>query len=218
MEKGLFSKEILEVIFKNIKVFFVVAFLFFGGVLLKIMKFPEQYKAISYFRYMGIEPGEITVKKDNNGTVTLTKYKLGEGNLDIQTLFKSKEFIQIKGDNRATLTFDSGNGNHILEVIGVERESILNISEIYLEKILKSNRDFIERKISIENDKEKKDKYVFELENIDRSFPLIVKAEKTEKVDSKKGIFIFFALIIAMCLGIIASFIAQALKEIGEVK
>lgn len=214
MEKGLFSREILEVISKNIKVFMVTFIMLFVGLAWKITSPPQEYRAVSYFRYMGIEPGEITIKKDNNGTITLVKYELGKGNLDLQTLFKSPEFSEIKGENRARLIFDSGNGNHVLEVIGRDREEILKISGKYLEKFLEKNREFLKNKISQELEDEQRKKLVFELENEQRSFPTFVKAEKTEEVESRKVISLFFDLLTGIFVGIIGAFIAQILREV----
>lgn len=217
MEKGLFSREILEVISRNIKIFIVTAVLVFAGGAWKIISPPQEYRAVSYFRYMGTEPGEITVKKDNNGTITLVKYELGKGNLDIQTLFRSPEFNQLKGENRARLTFDSGNGNHTLEVTGKDQEEILNISGKYLEKFLEKNREFLQKKISLERETAAREKLVFELENEERSFPLLIRAEKTQEVEKGRGIALFFALITGIFLGITGAFIAQTVRELrGE--
>ncbi|MGL4404017.1 MAG: hypothetical protein ACRCTS_09920 [Fusobacteriaceae bacterium] len=216
MERGLFSSEILEVISRNIKIFIITFLFIFLGMAWKITAPPQEYRAVSYFRYMGIEPGEITVKKDNNGTITLVKYELGKENLDIQTLFKSSEFNEIKRVNRVKLTFDSGNGNYVLEVIGKDREEIIKISGEYLEKFLEKNREFLTNKISQEIGKEQKEKLIFELENEGRSFPVMIKSQKAEEIESRKGIFLFFAIFTAIFLGVVGAFIAQILREIRE--
>lgn len=196
MENGIFSKEILNIICKNIKIFAVTTAILFIGAGWKILSVPDEYRALSYLRYMGEEPGEITVKKDSNGTVTLIQYRLGEGNLDLQTLFRTSEFVDLRGENLATLTFDRGNGNHVLEVRGRDREEILGISEKYMEKFLEKNREFLQEKSSNLN------------------FPLFIKAQETERIESRKSIYLFFAFLTSIFIGIISAFIAQVLKEI----
>lgn len=214
VERGIFSKEILDVINKNLKVFLFSFGILFLGLLWKIVAYPQEYRAISYFRYMGDEPGELTVKKDNNGTVTLIQYRIGEENLDIQTLFKSPDFLSIKGENRVNLTFDRGNGNHVLEVRGVDKQEILEISEIYMDKILEKNTQFLQEKILRERDREKKEMLILGLEDSGRNFPLFIKAENVERIDSRKDIYLFFAFFTTVFVSIIIAFIAQVLREV----
>lgn len=218
MERGIFSKEVLTVIYKNIKIFAVTVAILFLGAGWKILSVPQEYRAISYFRYMGIEPGEITVKKDNNGTVTLIQYRLGEGNLDLQTLFRSPEFISIRGKNRATLTFDRGNGNHVLEVRGENRDEILEVSSDYMEKFLEKNRKFLQAKINSEQDNSRKERVIHVLENTPQSFPLFIEATDIEKIESRKATYLFFAFLTTVFIGIMMAFIAQVLREVREKK
>lgn len=213
MKEGLFSKEILEVIFKNIKIFNFTVIIIFTVAVWKIVTPPQEYKTTSYFRYMGADPGEVTIKKDNKGTITLVQYQLGKGNLDIHTLFKSPEYQEIKGKNGATLIFDKGNGNHILEVRGVDPEEILAVSHRYMEKFLESNKGFLEKKISYTENNNQKESIRYELLNEEMSFPLMIKAQEVERVESKKTVYLFFAFIIATFIGVITTFIAQIIKE-----
>lgn len=213
MEKKIHSQEILKTIGKNIKIFSASFLILSAAATIKISNMPVQYKAQAFFRYMGMEPMEVTIKEDNNGTITLKSFRAGEDNLDIATLLKGEEFKKIKGEGEVTLRFDNGNGNYILEGRGNTPEIIADVNNS-LKFIQDKNREFLERKISGERDIETRAKIESELENPDRSFPIIVEAYESEQVDNKKGTLLLFSLMIISLLSILMAFISEEIKEV----
>ncbi|MGL4687843.1 MAG: hypothetical protein ACRCVS_04065 [Fusobacteriaceae bacterium] len=204
--------EIITIIKKNILIFITIfLFCIFGGVV-KILKQPIFYKYSGFFRYSGINPSVVTEKKDINGTITLKKYEIGEDNLDIKTLFKSSEYKKIAKENKVALTFDNGNGNYEIIIKGKNPNELKSLLEVYFEKIKESNLDFLETKIKSEKNIEIKNKISYEIENNERSFPLMLKGEEVRKVEEKNLITIILAGIIGFLLGIIGVFIKNSYK------
>lgn len=214
MEERVQSREMLQIIRKNMKIFigsFMVLTLLNT---VKILTMPVQFEAQAFFKYMGIEPQSVTVKEDNNGTVTLKKYELGEDNLDIQTLIKGREFAAIRGDNRVSLRYDSGNGNYILRVVGSDQQEVKEIADSYLELIQEKNIEFLKNKLKIEKDSRLKEKLQYEIDHQERSFPIALEAEIGKKIDRRRDILFIFGEILAILISMLLAFIWEELKEV----
>ncbi|MGL5124099.1 MAG: hypothetical protein ACRC6K_08090 [Fusobacteriaceae bacterium] len=205
--------EIITIIRKNILIFITI-FLFcvLGGVI-KILKNPLLYEYSGFFRYSGINPNVVIEKKDINGTITLKKYEIGEDNLDIKTLFKSTEYKKIAEENEVILAYDNGNGNYEIIIKGENPDKIKYLLEVYFKKIRENNLEFLEKKIKNEKNIEIKNKILYEIENDERSFPLMIKGDEVKKIDRKNLITIILSGIIGLLLGIIGVFMKNIIKR-----
>lgn len=211
-------KEIIVIIRKNILIFITIfLFCIFGGII-KILNQPIFYEYRGFFRYNGINPILMTEKKDINGTITLKKYEIGEDNLDFNTLFKSKEYKNIARDNEVKLEFNRGNGNYEIIIKGKNPNELNSILDMYFKTIKESNLKFLKNKLENENNIEIKNKILYEIINSERSFPLILKSDKVNKINGQKSIIILLFTIIGFLLGIIGVFIQEILEEVLKKK
>lgn len=198
------SDEIFKVIKNNLILYIFILILGTGISFIIYLKTPIKYSSQGTFSYVGIGGSIKTTKFDKNGSITYENFKPGDGDI-IFSKFITKDNVNIK--------FNSGEGTYTVIANSLNSEqSIADVNQ-FLDSLLLFNQEFLFNKLSTETSNKRKAQIQSIMDNPQKSFPLIIKAEKFEVINNRYLI-IFYGIIISFLLGITTIFLKEKVRNL----